>query len=56
MTTVAFVTYLFQSNPRRVGPMPEEAAQAFAKEIARRKDVTAVRLEEWMCVKTKEVT
>lgn len=54
MTTVAFVTYLFQSNPRRVGPMPYEPAEAFAKELTRRPEVSGVRLETWMCVDSKE--
>lgn len=56
VTTVAFVTYLFQSHVRRVGPMPEEAAEAFAREVSRRKEVTGVRLEQWMCVNSKEFT
>lgn len=54
MTTVAFVTYLFQGQSRRVGPMPYEPAESFAKELTRRQGVTAVRLEEWMCVNSKE--
>jgi hypothetical protein len=54
VTTVAFVTYLFQSQVRRVGPMPYEPAESFAKELTRRQGVTGVRLEEWMCVNSKE--
>jgi len=54
VTTVAFVTYLFQGQVRRVGPMPEEPAECFAKEVARRKDVTGTRLELWRCVDSKE--
>ncbi len=54
MTTVAFVTYLFQSQVRRVGPMPYEPAEAFAKELCRRQGVTGVRLEQWMCVNSKD--
>lgn len=54
MTTVAFVTYLFQGQVRRVGPMPYEPAETFAKEVARRSGVTGVRLEKWMCVDSEE--
>ena len=54
MTTVAFVTYLFKDTVRRVGPMPEEAAESFARECARREHITGVRLEQWMCVNSKE--
>jgi hypothetical protein len=54
VTTVAFVTYLFQDQVRRVGPMPEEAAEPFAKELARKEKITGVRLEQWMCVNSKE--
>ncbi len=54
MTTVAFVTYLFQSQVRRVGPMPYEPAETFAKELSRKAGVTQVRLEQWMCVDSKD--
>lgn len=54
MTTVAFVTYLFQGQVRRVGPMPYEPAETFAKEVARRNGVTGTRLEKWMCVDSEE--
>ncbi len=54
MTTVAFVTYSLQSLSRRVGPMPFEPAEAFAKELSRRPGISNVRLETWMCVDSKE--
>lgn len=54
MTAVAFVTYLFQGQIRRVGPMPYEPAETFAKELCRRPNVTGVRLEEWACVNSRE--
>ncbi len=54
MTTVTFVTYLFQGQVRRVGPMPEEAGEALAREVVRRDSVSGVRLEQWMCVNSKE--
>jgi hypothetical protein len=54
MTTVAFVTYLFQGQVRRVGPMPYEPAEAYAKELSRRAHVSGVRVEQWMCVNSKE--
>jgi len=54
MTTVAFVTYMFQGQVRRVGPMPQEPAETFAKDMSRRKGITGVRLEQWMCVNSKE--
>lgn len=52
--TVAFVTYLAQGQVRRVGPMPYEPAECFAKEVARRNGITGVRLEKWMCVDSQE--
>ncbi len=54
MTTVAFVTYLAKGQLRRVGPMPLEAAESFAKELARKPDIHAVRLEKWACVDSQE--
>lgn len=54
MPSVAFVTYQFQGHSRRVGPMPYEPAETFAKEPARRHGITGVRLETWMCVDSKE--
>jgi hypothetical protein len=54
VTSVAFVTYSFQSSLRRVGPMPMEPAETFAKELCRRAGVTGVRLETWMCVNSQE--
>ncbi len=54
MITVTFVTYLFQSQVRRVGPMPMEAGEAFAKDLARREQVSGVRLEKWACVDSQE--
>ena len=54
--TVAFVTYSYFDNVRRVGPMPLEPAEAFAAEVARRPHVTQVKLEEWACLKVREVS
>jgi hypothetical protein len=34
--------------------MPEEAAESFAKELARKEKISGVRLEQWMCVNSKE--
>ena len=52
--TVAFVAYSYFDNIRRVGPMPLEAAEAFAAEVARREHVRQVKLEEWACLKVRE--
>ena len=49
MTTVAFVAYLFQGQVRRVGPLPIEPAEAFAKECLRKPGVTKVSIEKWAC-------
>ncbi len=54
MTTVAFVTYSYQSLPRRVGPMPFEPAEVYAREISRKAYITNVRLETWACVDSQE--
>lgn len=54
MITVAFVTYLFRDQVRRAGPMPLEAAEAFAKDVSRRPEVSGTRLEKWACVDAKE--
>lgn len=54
MTTVAFVTYSFQSLSRRVGPMPFEPAEVYARELSRKAHITNVRLETWMCVDSKD--
>ncbi len=54
MTTVSFVTYLAKDQLRRVGPMPFEAAETFAKELARKPEIHAVRLEKWACVDSQE--
>ena len=53
--TVAFVSYKFFDNVRRVGPMPTEAAEPYAREVARREKVTEVRLEKWACVQVVEI-
>jgi hypothetical protein len=53
--TVAFVTYKFADNIRRVGPMPMEAADSMAKEVCRKPMVTEVLVEEWVCLKTRKV-
>lgn len=55
MTTVAFVSYEFAGNVRRVGPLELREAAALAKELARRKNTTQVRLEEWAVLSVKEV-
>ncbi len=55
MTAVWFVTYLFQGHARRVGPMPFEASEPCARELARKPGITNVRLEKWACVDSKEV-
>lgn len=55
MTTVAFVSYEFAGQVRRVGPLEMEPAACFAKELSRRKDVKQVRLEEWAVLSVKEV-
>lgn len=52
--TVSFVTYLYQSQLRRVGPMPTEAGEAFARELSRRSGISSIRLEKWACVDSKE--
>lgn len=54
MITVSFVTYLYQGVLRRVGPMPLEAAETFTKELARKPEIHAVRLEKWACVDSQE--
>lgn len=55
MTTVAFVSYEFAGQVRRVGPLEMEPAQCFAKEIARKPGAKQVRLEEWAVLSVKEV-
>lgn len=55
MTSVAFVSYEFAGNVRRVGPLELREAAALAKELARRKNTTQVRLEEWAVLSVKEV-
>lgn len=47
MTTVAFITYKFHGADRRLGPMALERAEPFAKDLARRVNVTDVSIEEW---------
>lgn len=48
--TVTFVVYLIKGQVRRVGPLPIEAAEAFAKEVARKPYITKVGVEKWACV------
>ena len=55
MTTVAFVSYEFSGQVRRVGPLDAESANTFAKEVSRKPGVKQVRLEAWACVDVKEV-
>ena len=47
MTTVAFITYYYNDVPRRVGPLEQEPAESFARELARRDGTRDVILEEW---------
>lgn len=55
MTTVAFVSYEFAGQVRRVGPLELREADCLSKEMARRSDVKQVRLEEWAVLSVKEV-
>ncbi len=55
MTTVAFVSYEFSGQVRRVGPLEFEPAQTFAKELSRKAGVKQVRLEEWAVLSVSEV-
>ena len=55
MTAVAFVTYKFADNARRVGPMDLEKAETTAKEVARRPMVTDVVIEEWVCLRIRKI-
>jgi hypothetical protein len=49
--TVAFVTYLFNGQVRRVGPVELREAQSLAKEWARRVEASNVKVEEWTCTR-----
>jgi hypothetical protein len=55
VTTVAFVSYEFAGQVRRVGPLELREAGTFAKEIARNECVKQVRLEEWAVLSVKEI-
>jgi hypothetical protein len=55
MTTVAFVTYKFGDNMRRVGPVDLEKAETMAREVSRKPMVTEVYVEEWVCLRTRKV-
>ncbi len=54
MTTVAFVTYYYRDQLRRVGPMTYEPAESFARELQTKPDIDRIRLEKWMCVDSQE--
>lgn len=55
MTTVAFVSYQFLGQDRRIGPMDWAAAESVAKEYARRHGMTDVAIEVWTCTGVKKV-
>jgi hypothetical protein len=55
VTTVAFVTYRFAELDRRVGPMSLESADSMAKEVSRKPMVSAVAVEEWVCLRTRKI-
>lgn len=55
MTTVAFVTYSFNNVSRRVGPLEQEPAESFARELARKEGTRDVVLEEWGLINAKKV-
>ena len=55
MTTVAFVAYLYQGQVRRVGPLPLEPAEAFAREVVRKSGCTKVTIEKWTCTSVEQL-
>lgn len=55
MTTVAFVTYKYNGQDRRIGPLGGEPAESMAREIARRPGSTEVKVETWICGSVKDV-
>ncbi len=60
MTSDHYVVYCFnaltgEKFPRRTGPFGEEAATAFAREVARKSNISAVVIEKWSCVSVTEV-
>lgn len=55
-----YVTYTAQlvngeKHPRRTGPFGAEPAEAFAREIARRDNISSVAIEVWTCSERREV-
>lgn len=55
MTTVAFVTYEFAGQVRRVGPLEAEPAETFAKELARSGGTKDVTVERWGLIEARKV-
>ena len=55
MTTVAFVTYSYQGERRRVGPVELESAETLAREFSRRQGVKDVLVEEWARFRVEEI-
>ncbi len=61
VSTDTYVTYSMTDKTgavhnRRTGPFGEEAATAFAREIARRESISAVVVEIWSCTERRAVT
>jgi hypothetical protein len=55
-----YVTYTAQlvngeKHPRRTGPLGEEAANALARELARKDSISRVVVEVWRMAEAKEV-
>lgn len=55
MTTVAFVSYYFNNVSRRVGPLPQEDAETFAKEVSRKDGTRDVVVEEWGLIRSRKM-